>query len=111
MKAFMDATGGLWQTGALVGKPAGVFVSTGCQGGGQEATVMSTLPFFAAHGMPFVPIGYSWGGKQFDVEKLRGGGCWGAQRAVPPARRHEQPLSARLTDYAPQEACLIRAFS
>jgi len=36
MKAFMDSTGGLWQKGALVGKPAGVFFSTATQNGGQE---------------------------------------------------------------------------
>jgi len=38
MKAFFDSTGALWQTQALVGKPAGIFVSTGSQGGGQETT-------------------------------------------------------------------------
>lgn len=85
MKAFMDATGGLWSKGELTGKPAGVFVSTAVQGGGQEVTVISTLPFFAAHGMPFVPVGYSWGGKQFDLEKIRGGSCWGARS--PPVLR------------------------
>lgn len=37
-KAFLDATGGLWRTQALAGKPAGIFVSTGSQGGGQETT-------------------------------------------------------------------------
>jgi len=31
MKAFMDSTGGLWQGGKLMGKPAGVFFSTGTQ--------------------------------------------------------------------------------
>lgn len=34
-KAFWDQTGGLWNKGALAGKYAGVFVSTGTQGGGQ----------------------------------------------------------------------------
>jgi NAD(P)H dehydrogenase (quinone) len=38
MKAFFDSTGALWQTGALAGKPAGIFTSTGSQGGGQETT-------------------------------------------------------------------------
>ena len=38
MKAFFDSTGGLWRTQALAGKPAGFFVSTGTQGGGQETT-------------------------------------------------------------------------
>lgn len=37
-KAFFDATGGLWRTQALAGKPAGFFYSTGSQGGGQETT-------------------------------------------------------------------------
>jgi NAD(P)H dehydrogenase (quinone) len=37
-KSFFDSTGGLWRTQALAGKPAGFFVSTGTQGGGQETT-------------------------------------------------------------------------
>ena len=50
MKAFWDATGGLWVKGALVGKPFGMFVSTGTQGGGQETT-----PFTGAGGARPVP--------------------------------------------------------
>ncbi|KAK6866852.1 Protoplast secreted protein 2, partial [Candida tropicalis] len=42
-KAFWDTTGGLWAQGALHGKYAGVFVSTGTQGGGQETTVVNSL--------------------------------------------------------------------
>lgn len=38
MKAFFDSTGGLWRTQSLAGKPAGIFVSTGTQNGGQETT-------------------------------------------------------------------------
>ena len=34
MKAFLDSTGGLWQSGGLVGKPVSMFVSAGTQGGG-----------------------------------------------------------------------------
>jgi NAD(P)H dehydrogenase (quinone) len=34
VKAVWDATGGLWMKGALVGKPIGVFFSTGTQAGG-----------------------------------------------------------------------------
>ena len=37
-KSFLDATGGLWRTQALAGKPCGLFVATGTQGGGQETT-------------------------------------------------------------------------
>jgi len=36
MKAFFDSTGSLWEAQKLAGKPAGFFVSTGTQGGGQE---------------------------------------------------------------------------
>ena len=38
MKAFFDATGKSWREQKLAGKPAGFFVSTGTQGGGQETT-------------------------------------------------------------------------
>lgn len=38
MKAFFDSTGKLWKEQKLSGKPAGFFVSTGTQGGGQETT-------------------------------------------------------------------------
>lgn len=38
MKAFFDTTGQLWKEQSLAGKPAGFFVSTGTQGGGQETT-------------------------------------------------------------------------
>ncbi|KAF3679341.1 L-ascorbate peroxidase 1, cytosolic [Capsicum annuum] len=41
--AFLDATGGLWQAQKLAGKPAGIFYSTGSQGGGQETTVNGTI--------------------------------------------------------------------
>jgi NAD(P)H dehydrogenase (quinone) len=57
-KAFFDATGQLWATGALAGKYAGVFVSTGTPGGGQESTVISTLSTLVHHGiicaLPFI---------------------------------------------------------
>lgn len=38
MKAFFDSTGQLWREQRLAGKPAGFFVSTGTQGGGQETS-------------------------------------------------------------------------
>lgn len=40
-KAFWDQTGSLWAKGALAGKYAGVFVSTGTQGGGQGQPLKS----------------------------------------------------------------------
>lgn len=41
-KAFMDATGQLWQNGALVGKPITFLTSTASLGGGQEVTILSS---------------------------------------------------------------------
>ncbi|KHN28872.1 Flavoprotein wrbA [Glycine soja] len=37
-KAFLDASGGLWETQQLAGKLVGIFYSTRSQGGGQETT-------------------------------------------------------------------------
>jgi NAD(P)H dehydrogenase (quinone) len=79
VKAFWDQTGGLWALGALYGKPAGIFVSTGTPGGGQEATAMTALTPIVHHGMIFVPLGY---GPAFplltNLEEVHGGSPWGA---------------------------------
>lgn len=60
MRTFLDQTGGLWASGALYGKIASVFSSTGT-GGGQEQTITSTWTTLAHHGMIIVPIGYGAG--------------------------------------------------
>jgi NAD(P)H dehydrogenase (quinone) len=78
-KAFWDSTGGLWASGALYGKYAGVFVSTGNPGGGQEATVQSVLSTFAHHGVLYVPLGYAKAFPQLtNLSEVRGGSPWGA---------------------------------
>mmetsp|Transcript_17892 Transcript_17892/g.45160 ORF Transcript_17892/g.45160 Transcript_17892/m.45160 type:complete len:202 (+) Transcript_17892:67-672(+) len=76
-KVFWDATGGLWQAGKLVGKPAGVFVSTGTQGGGQETIGLTTVSQFTQHGMVFVPLGYQ-DPKVFDYSVAHGASAYGA---------------------------------
>ncbi|DBA66657.1 hypothetical protein WJX79_009985 [Trebouxia sp. C0005] len=75
-KAFMDATGQLWQSGALVGKPVTFITSTASLGGGQEVTIASSLPFVSAHGMIWVPPGYSFGEPLFNLDDVRGGSGW-----------------------------------
>lgn len=77
MRAFLDSTGQLWQTGALVGKPAGVFFSTAVQGGGQETIALTMVPFFVSHGMVYVPLGYTHPGFQ-NMDELHGGSPYGA---------------------------------
>ncbi|KAL9269737.1 putative NAD(P)H dehydrogenase (quinone) FQR1-like 1 [Drosera capensis] len=77
-KAFLDSTGGLWRTQQLAGKPAGLFISTGSQGGGQETTTLTAITQLVHHGMIFVPIGYTFGAGMFGMEKVKGGSPYGA---------------------------------
>lgn len=76
---FWDATGGLWAKGALYGKPAGLFVSTGTPGGGQEATIRTFVTYLVHHGMPYIPMGY---GPAFQsitsFDEVHGGSPWGS---------------------------------
>ncbi|CAD1808309.1 Flavoprotein-like protein YCP4 [Candida parapsilosis] len=76
---FFGATGGLWAQGALAGKPAGIFVSTGTQGGGQETTVRNSLNFLAHHGLIYIPLGYAKTfADQSNLEEVHGGSAYGA---------------------------------
>jgi NAD(P)H dehydrogenase (quinone) len=59
LKYFLDGTSALWLSGALAGKPAGVFTSTQTMHGGQETTLLSMmLPLFH-HGMIIVGLPYT----------------------------------------------------
>ncbi|KAJ7952966.1 NAD(P)H dehydrogenase (Quinone) [Quillaja saponaria] len=78
MKAFFDSTGQLWKEQKLAGKPAGFFVSTGTQGGGQETTAWTAITQLTHHGMLFVPIGYTFGAGMFKMDSIRGGSPYGA---------------------------------
>lgn len=51
LKYFLDNTTELWFSGALSGKPAGVFTSTGSLHGGQETTLLSMMLPLMHHGM------------------------------------------------------------
>lgn len=76
MRNFFDQTGGLWAKGALFGKVASVFTSTGT-GGGEEMTITSVWTTLAHHGMTIVPIGYG-APELFDISKVSGGTPYGA---------------------------------
>ena len=82
--SFMDTTGGLWMSRALVGKMAGVFVSTSTQHGGQETTAMTFMPNLVHHGMIFVPIGYTHENLSVADEPVAGS-PWGAGTTTTPA--------------------------
>ncbi|KAL7415688.1 flavoprotein-like protein [Mrakia frigida] len=77
VSTFFDRTGGLWASGKLIGKFGGIATSAGGQHGGHETTVLTTLPFFAHHGVIFVPIGYAKS-EISNEESIVGGSPWGA---------------------------------
>lgn len=77
VSAFFDQTGGLWATGALHGKFGATFTSSASSHGGQETTHLTTLPFFAHHGIIYVPIGYTQP-YLTDLTEVHGGSPYGS---------------------------------
>jgi NAD(P)H dehydrogenase (quinone) len=78
-KTFWDKTGGQWASGGFWGKMAGLFVSTGTLGGGQESTCIAAMSTLAHHGIIYVPFGYSKAFAQMsDMSEIHGGSAWGA---------------------------------
>jgi NAD(P)H dehydrogenase (quinone) len=59
LKYFLDGTSALWMSGALIGKPAGVFTSTASLHGGQETTLLSMMLPLLHHGMLVLGIPYA----------------------------------------------------
>jgi NAD(P)H dehydrogenase (quinone) len=59
LKNQIDQLGGLWLSGDLEGKPAGVFVSTGSLHGGQETTILTLMAPLLHLGMILVGVPYS----------------------------------------------------
>lgn len=59
MKHFLDGTGALWASGALIDKPACTFTSSSSLHGGQESTLLSMMLPLLHHGMLYCGIPYS----------------------------------------------------
>lgn len=59
MKYFLECTSGLWLKGALIGKPACVFTSSGSMHGGNETTLLTMMLPLMHHGMMLLGIPYS----------------------------------------------------
>jgi NAD(P)H dehydrogenase (quinone) len=77
MRQFLDATGGLWAQGKLVGKVGSVFASTATQHGGQESTILSFHTTLLHHGMVIVGLPYAFQG-QTRMDEITGGSPYGA---------------------------------
>jgi NAD(P)H dehydrogenase (quinone) len=77
MRNFLDQTGRLWTTGALIGKIGSVFTSTGTQHGGQETTITSFHSTLLHQGMIIVGVPYSEQ-RLLNMNEITGGGPYGA---------------------------------
>jgi NAD(P)H dehydrogenase (quinone) len=77
MRAFLDATGALWQNGSLVGKVGSVFTSTGTQHGGHESTILSFHTTLLHHGMVIVGLPYTFQGQTI-MNEITGSSPYGA---------------------------------
>lgn len=77
MAGFLDLAGGLWASGALVGKVGSAFTSTATQHGGQETTLMAIHTNLLHFGMVCVGLPYSFAG-QSRLDEVSGGSPYGA---------------------------------
>ena len=77
MRQFLDATGGLWAKGALIGKVGSVFTSSATQHGGQESTILTFHTYLLHQGMVIVGLPYSFDG-QMRIDEITGGSPYGA---------------------------------
>jgi NAD(P)H dehydrogenase (quinone) len=88
LKYFLDSTSGLWLRGALSGKPAAVFTSTGTLHGGQETTLLSMMLPLLHHGMLIVGLPY---GEPELTTTASGGTPYGASHVAGP--NAERPVT------------------
>lgn len=76
-RMFLDSTGPLWASGALVGKVGSIMSSSATQHGGQESTVLTSLVTLLHHGMVYVGLPYAFEG-QSRIDEITGGSPYGA---------------------------------
>lgn len=77
LKYFIDSTGPLWMSKAMVNKPAAVFTATASMHGGQESTLLSMMLPLLHQGMILVGLPYS---EQALLQTSSGGSPYGASR-------------------------------
>lgn len=77
MRAFLDNTGPLWSSGALIGKVGSAFTSTASQHGGQETTLVNFHNFFFHMGMVISGVPYA-AQELLNMTEITGGTPYGA---------------------------------
>jgi NAD(P)H dehydrogenase (quinone) len=95
MQAFIDATGGHWGSGALIGKVGSAFTSTASQHGGQETTLMSLYTFFIHQGMVISGVPYA-AKELLTLAEMTGGTPYGASTITGP-KGERMPSENELT--------------
>jgi NAD(P)H dehydrogenase (quinone) len=109
MRAFLDRTGRLWTKGALVGKVASVFTSSGTQHGGQESTILSFHTTLLHHGMVIVGVPYTEPGLSIASE-MSGGSPYGASTiAGPDGKRMPSENELAIARFQGRHAAAIAA--
>ena len=98
LKHFLDGTGAEWASGALVGKPAAVFTSTGTMHGGQESTLLSMALPLLHHGMLLLGLPFT---EPALGATVTGGAPYGATHVAGadgerPISEHERELARAL---------------
>jgi len=97
LKHFIDQSSSQWLSGALTGKPAAAFTSTGSLHGGQEATLLSMMIPLLHHGMVIAGLPYTHPGL---MKTSAGGTPYGASHMAGEAG------DMKLTDIE-QELCML----
>lgn len=94
MRTFLDQTGSLWASDALVGKVGSVFTSSNTQHGGQESTLLSFHITLLHLGMVIVGVPYSC--KTLSkTDEISGGSPYGAS-TIAGSDGKRQPSQAEL---------------
>ena len=106
MRQFLDATGGLWMKGALVGKVGSVFTCSATQHGGQESTLLSFHITLLHHGMVVVGLPYAFAG-QMGVTEITGCSPYGAS-TIAGGQGERQPSDNELAGARYQGAHVAR---
>ena len=112
LKYFLDGTTPQWLAGALSGKPACVFTSTGSLHGGQESTLLSMMLPLLHHGMILVGLPYTetalstttTGGTPYGASHVSGAGARESQLSV-----EEKSLAVALGARLARTAALLGA--
>ena len=111
LRYFLDQTSSLWLNGALAGKPAGVFTSTGALHGGQETTLISMMLPLLHHGMLLTGLPFteqalnttSSGGTPY------GASHWGGPKNDRPISEDERTLCLALGRRVAKAALALKA--